>query len=290
MSRAEGRAGGGPETVEADLRRWVLVASEQLAAAGVPSPRYDAEVLAAHVHGVERGQLWRVRDLDERFWSYVERRRRREPLQHLLGRAWFRRVELLVGPGVFVPRPETEEVAGAAIQEACRLPSPVVVDLCTGSGALALAVVDECPSARVHAVELSADAFAWAERNLAGSGVDLRQGDMAGAFRDLDGRVDIVVSNPPYIPLGSVVRDPEVAAHDPAIALWSGEDGLDAIRVVERVAARLLRPGGLVVVEHADAQGESVPAVFASEAGWDDVSDHLDLTGRPRYTTARRAG
>ncbi len=274
--------------MDAELRRWVVQASERLAAAGVPSPRHDAEVLAAHAHGVERSQLWRVRELDGRFWTYVERRARREPLQHLLGRAWFRRVELAVGPGVFVPRPETEVVAGAAIDEARRLHRPVVVDLCTGSGAIALAVVDECSHAEVHAVELSPDSYAWARRNLAGAGVDLRLGDMADAFAELDGTVDVVVSNPPYIPIGAVVRDPEVAAHDPALALWSGADGLDAIRVVDGVAARLLRPGGLLVVEHADAQGESVPELLRAGAGWRDVRDHLDLAGRPRFATARR--
>jgi release factor glutamine methyltransferase len=141
----------------------------------------------------------------------------------------------------------------------------------------------------VHAVEADPDAFAWAVRNCAGSAVDLRLGDMVDAFHDLDGAVDVVVANPPYIPVGAVVRDPEVAAHDPSLALWSGADGLDAMRVVEAVAARLLRPGGTVVAEHADLQGRSAPEVFRHTACWVDVRDHADLAGRDRYLTASRA-
>jgi len=180
-------------------------------------------------------------------------------------------------------------VAGAAIEEARRLGgSPVVVDLGTGSGAIALSVADEVPGARVHAVEADPGAVAWAGRNLAGSGVELRTGDLADAFGDLDGTVDVVVSNPPYIPLDAVIRDPEVAAHDPAAALWSGPDGLDAMRAVERVAWRLLRSGGLVVAEHADLQGESAPRVFSTAGRWVDVRDPRDLAGRDRYLTARR--
>jgi release factor glutamine methyltransferase len=168
---------------------------------------------------------------------------------------------------------------------------PVVVDLCTGSGAIALSVATELPRAEVHAVELDPDAFAWADRNLAGSGVDLREGDMADAFPDLDGRVDVVVCNPPYIPLDAYDGVAlEARVHDPALALWSGDDGLDAIRVLERVAARLLRPGGHVGAEHADLQGESAPGVFAASGRWAGVRDHRDLAGRPRFLTARRAG
>ncbi len=273
--------------LERGVRRELVAAAERLAAAGVPSPRHDAEELLAHAHGVERRDLWRLTAVGEAFWPLVERRCRREPLQHVVGRAWFRHVSLAVGPGVFTPRPETELVAGAAIEEARRRPAPVVVDLCTGSGAIALSLADEVPAARVHAVELGGAAHAWAARNLAGSGVDLRHGDMDGAFPELDGTVDVVVSNPPYIPLGAVVRDPEVLEHDPPLALWSGEDGLDALRVVERTAARLLRPGGLLVAEHADLQGEAAPAVLAAAGRWADVADHDDLAGRPRYVTGR---
>jgi release factor glutamine methyltransferase len=271
------------------LRALLVTAADRLEAAGVPSPRFDAEELAAHSLGVRRQDLWRHEEPGADFESYVARRAAREPLQHITGLAYFRHLTLAVGPGVFVPRPETEIVAEAAIEAArAASPTPRVVDLGTGSGAIALSVADEAPGAEVHAVEADPAAHAWAARNCAGSGVDLRDGDMAESFRDLDGTVDVVVSNPPYIPVGAAVRDPEVAAHDPALALWSGDDGLDAVRVVEQVAARLLRPGGTVVVEHADLQGESAPAVFAGTGRWSEVRDHRDLAGRDRYLTATR--
>ena len=272
------------------LRQAVDRAEQTLAAAGVPSPRHDAEELAARSLGVERRDLWRFADVGTGFADAVDRRAAREPLQHITGRAAFRHLEVLVGPGVFVPRPETEVVAGAAIQ-ATRAAGPgaVVVDLGTGSGAIALAVAQEVPEARVHAVESEPAALAWAGRNLAGSTVRLHAGDMATAAAELDGAVDVVVANPPYIPDGAEVRDAEVASYDPAAALWAGQDGLDAIRVVERVAARLLRTGGAVVVEHADRQGVDAPDQFHVTGRWADVADHRDLTDRPRYLTARRA-
>ena len=271
------------------VQEAVRAAAGELAAAGVPSPRFDAEELAAFSLGVERRDLWRAPAVGPEFVSYVRRRVAREPLQHITGRAHFRHLTLAVGPGVFVPRPETEVVVDAVLAALRGASSPVVVDLGTGSGAIALAVAHEVPGARVHAVEADPAAHAWAARNAGGTTVDLRLGDMADAFPDLDGEVDVVVSNPPYIPVGAVVRDPEVATHDPALALWSGADGLDAVRVVERVAARLLRPGGTVVVEHADLQGESAPAVFAATGRWTGVADHRDLADRDRYLTARRA-
>jgi len=278
------------------VQESVRVAAGELAAAGVPSPQFDAEELAAFSLGVQRRDLWRASGVGPKFAAYVRRRAAREPLQHITGRAHFRDLTLAVGPGVFVPRPETEVVVDAVLAASRSADhadhgdhGPVVVDLGTGSGAIALSVVHELPGARVHAVEADPGAHAWAARNAAGTAVDLRLGDMADAFPDLDGTVDVVVSNPPYIPVGAVVRDPEVAAHDPALALWSGSDGLDAVRVVERVAARLLRAGGTVVVEHADLQGESAPAVFAATGRWTGVADHRDLAGRDRYLTARRA-
>ena len=273
-------------------------ATARLAEAAVPSPAYDADALLAHVLGVDRARLALVDEVaDEdaaRFESLVARRARREPLQHLLGSAGFRYVELAVGPGVFVPRPETELLAGWAVERAreraLEVGEPVVVDLCTGSGAIARAVADEVPSARVHAVELDPAAHAWAARNLAGTGVELRLGDMADAFDDLVGGVDVVTCNPPYIPLDAWESvAPEARNHDPQPALFSGDDGLDAIRVVTARAAQLLRPGGWVGVEHADVQGESAPAVFAGAGCFRDVRDHHDLAGRPRYVTARLA-
>jgi release factor glutamine methyltransferase len=286
----------GPPSGAADssgeLRAALDAAVDRLAVAGVPSPRFDAEELAAHALGVERPALWSAVSLGDAagaFAAYVDRRAAREPLQHITGRAFFRHLELAVGPGVFVPRPETELVAGAAIDAARATADPVVVDLGTGSGAIALAVATELPGSRVYAVEADPDAFAWAARNCSGSGIDLRQGDMADAFPDLDGTVDVVVSNPPYIPVGALIRDPEVATHDPSLALWSGVDGLDAMRVVEVVAARLLRPGGTLVAEHADLQGSSAPEVFRHTGRWVDVHDHHDLARRDRYVIATRA-
>jgi release factor glutamine methyltransferase len=272
------------------LQAALAEATARLESAGVPSARYDAEVLAAHSLGVDRRDLWRHAAPGEEFEGYVGRRAAREPLQHITGVAWFRHLTLQVGPGVFVPRPETEVVVDAVIAGLRDLVRPTVVDLGTGSGAIALAVATEVPGSRVHAVELDPAAHAWAARNCAGTAVDLRLGDMSTSFPDLDGTVDVVVSNPPYIPVDAVIRDPEVAAHDPAVSLWSGADGLDAMRVVERVAARLLRPGGLLVAEHADLQGGSAPAVFTRATGWRDVVDHRDLAGRDRYVTAVRTG
>lgn len=267
----------------------------RLREAGVASPERDADLLLAHVLDVALGRLPLVDDLtpqaQEQYAALLARRAAREPLQHLTGTAAFRHVELTVGPGVFVPRPETELLAGWAIEAAGSLERPaVVVDLCTGSGAIARAVADEVPTAEVHAVELDEGALAWAERNLSGTGVDLRHGDLATAFEDLRGTVDVVVCNPPYIPLEaweSVAA--EARDHDPHLALFSGQDGLDAIRVLEQRAAVLLRPGGVVGAEHADVQGESAPGVFAASGRWLDVTDHRDLAGRARYLTARLA-
>jgi release factor glutamine methyltransferase len=280
------------------MRRLLVAdAVRRLSDAGVTSPQTDAEILLAHVLEIDRSRLVLVDEVGDgeraTYDGLVGRRAAREPLQHLTGRAYFRHVELAVGPGVFVPRPETELLAGWAVERASALGpmrAPVVVDLGTGSGAIAKAVADEVPHARVHAVEMDEAAHGWATTNLAGTGVDLRLGDLGSAFDELAGTVDVVVSNPPYIPLDaweSVAI--EARDHDPALALWSGADGLDAMRVVEGRAALLLAPGGVVGVEHADAQGESAPAVFSSTGRWVDVRDQRDLAGRPRFVTARLA-
>jgi release factor glutamine methyltransferase len=294
-------------TAPTKRRQLIEEAAQRLRAGGVASPEYDAAELLAHVLGTGRPQLALVDEVSAAdaadYDALIARRAAREPLQHLTGVAHFRHVELAVGPGVFVPRPETELLAGWAIEalreaqapEAEPARSPIVVDLCTGSGAIAKAIKDEVPTAEVHAVELGEDAFPWAQRNLAGTGVDLRQGDMAVAFGDLDGTVDVVVCNPPYIPLEaweSVAA--EARDHDPHLALFSGQDGLDAIRVLERRAAQLLRPGGVVGFEHADEQGAAAadggaPGVFSTTGRWSDVRDNLDLAGRPRFVTARLA-
>jgi release factor glutamine methyltransferase len=271
------------------LRAAIAAAADRLARAGVASARHDAEALAAYVLGVDRKGLLNYDSADTAAYeALIDRRVAREPLQHLTGRAAFRRVELAVGPGVFVPRPESETTAGAAIDDAKQLDHPVVVDLYAGSGAIALSIADEAPAATVHAVEAHAEAFAWLRRNTAGTPVIIHHADVDGCLPELSGRVDIVVANPPYIPIGAVIRDPEVASHDPDEALWSGTDGLDAMRILEATAARLLVPGGVIVAEHADLQGDSAPALFEGSSRWLDVTDHQDLTGRPRYVTARR--
>ncbi|MFI6346742.1 peptide chain release factor N(5)-glutamine methyltransferase [Streptomyces sp. NPDC050560] len=278
----------------------VAQATQRLADAGVPSPRNDAEELAAYVHGVKRGELHTVKnaDFDARYWEAVARREAREPLQHITGLAYFRYLELRVGPGVFVPRPETESVVDWAIAavRAMDVVEPLVVDLCAGSGAIALAMAQEVPRSRVHAVELSEDALVFTRENVrrtesaGGSRVTVHQGDARTALPELTGQVDLVVSNPPYIPLTEwEYVAPEARDHDPDLALFSGEDGLDTIRGIERTAHRLLRPGGIVVVEHADTQGGQVPWIFSEEAGWADAADHPDLNNRPRFATARKA-
>ena len=290
----------------------IALATARLAEAGVDSPRTDAELIAANIHNVKRGELHTVPDseFDARFWVDVSRRANREPLQHITGRAFFRYLELDVGPGVFVPRPETEVMTGWAIDRlrAMDVAEPVAVDLGTGSGAIALSIAQEVPRARVHAVEADPLARGWAERNITryvdsytAGRVLLHAGDfVSGALAGespagldelapLAGRVDLVVSNPPYIPLGSVVP-PEVGEYDPPAALWSGSDGLVAIRAVERIARWLLRPGGLVAVEHGAQQGAAVYWVFAEEAGWRDTCNNKDLARRDRFVTATWPG
>jgi release factor glutamine methyltransferase len=313
--------------VSTQLLKW---AYEELADAGVASPQADAEVLLAHALGVDRSELRRLVVLGREvpddaagvFTGLVSRRAAREPLQHLTGVAAFRHLELAVGPGVFVPRPETEEVAQVAIDEAAKVVgeqgSAVVVDLCTGTGAIALAVATEVPGTRVHAVELDKDAHAWAERNVdalsaevarAGTEADIEpgapperivrlvKGDARTALYGIDGLADVVVSNPPYVPSDAVPVDPEVAEHDPAVALYGlGPDGLEVPRGITDAAARLLRPGGLYVMEHAEVQAEAARDMVAAARDADgrpvfgEPETRKDLTGRHRMVVARRLG
>lgn len=275
-------------------------ATRVLADAGVTDPTVDAELLLAHVLGTSRGgaQAAALRDdaLDDsahdRFAALIARRAGREPLQHLTGLAPFRHLELEVGPGVFVPRPETEVVAQLAIDalSAVPHPRPRAVDLGTGSGAIALAMATEVPRAEVWALERSADAHAWAARNVARYGGDnthLVHGDLADAPADLDGTVDVVASNPPYVPDDAIPRDPEVRLFDPPQALYGGPDGLDVVRVLSRTALRLLRPGGALVIEHGEWQGAPIRALLTAD-GWRGAATHPDLTQRDRATTAIR--
>lgn len=271
-----------------------------LASAGVPTPEVDAELLLGHVLGLSRGGVQAKAFTDTgvgvedvlAITELVERRAAREPLQHITGRAPFRSLELAVGPGVFVPRPETEGVAQLAIDAlvATAASSPVGVDLGTGSGAIALAMATEVPHATVYGVEVSPRAFVWTRQNFREVGADNARAvfvDLADALPELDGTVDVVVSNPPYIPLGMVPRDPEVRLHDPEIALYGGEDGMDAMRHVSKTALRLLRPGGTLVVEHGEQQAAQVAALLASD-GWRAIASHRDALGRDRATTALR--
>lgn len=275
-------------------------AAATLAAAGVPSPDADAELLAAHVLGVGRGELAaaalrgdRVPDAAERaVQDLVARRASREPLQHITGRAAFRHLDLRVGPGVFVPRPETEMVAQLAIDalRSAAIPAPVAVDLGTGSGAIALAVATEVPHAQVHAAENSVDAFVWAKENfaeVAAGNARLAFIDLADAFPELDGTVSVVVSNPPYVPDDAIPRDPEVRHWDPPAALYGGADGLDVVRVLSGVARRLLHPGGTLILEHGEWQGAPIRELLTAD-GWRAAATHPDLTMRDRATTALR--
>ncbi|MUL40067.1 peptide chain release factor N(5)-glutamine methyltransferase [Streptomonospora sp. PA3] len=276
----------------------VARATLRLAEAGVPSPRTDAEELAAFVHGVRRGELHEVADsdFDALYWECVARRAAREPLQHITGRAYFRYLELQVGPGVFVPRPETEIMVGWAIDtlRAMDVADPLVADLGTGSGAIAISIAQEVPRSRVHAVELDAEALNWAKRNIDASGhadrITAHQADMRSALAEFDGRLDLVICNPPYVPTAEAGQiPPEVVQHDPAPALWAGADGLDAIRDLEAVGRRLLRPGGAMAIEHGDGQGIDIPRLFPEERGWRDVRNRKDLAHRDRFVVMRRA-
>lgn len=280
------------------LASAIRAASQRLAAAGVPDPVVDAELLAGHVLGTSRGEVQaaviRGDEIGEHDASVladaVARREAREPLQHITGTAPFRHLELAVGPGVFVPRPETETVVQYAIDALLNSaePAPIGVDLGTGSGAIALAMATEVPHSRVFAAELSEDAFVWASRNVEGvDNLTLVQSDLRDAFPELDGAASVVISNPPYVPNAAIPRDPEVRLFDPALALYGGEDGLDIVRVLSSRALRLLHPGGLLIIEHGELQGESIRDILTQD-GWRATATHRDLTLRDRATTALR--
>jgi release factor glutamine methyltransferase len=281
------------------LRLAINEAERILAKAGVDSPRTDAELLASYVLGVERSRLPLVPLVDppvvDAIGKLVARRAQREPLQHLIGTAWMGNIEVAVGPGVFIPRPETELLAAWGLTVLQGVRSPVIVDLCAGTGVLALYMADARPDAVVHAVEIDSTALSWARRNsdlrveAGDTPIRLHYGDVTspGLLPDLDATVDLVLCNPPYVPVGTPVQ-PEVADHDPALAVFGGPDGLDIIRPVVTLAARLLRPGGWVGIEHDDTQGQSVPALLTTRRVLSEVEDHRDLAGRPRFSTARR--
>jgi release factor glutamine methyltransferase len=289
-----------PATLPATVDRIRADATARLTAAGIENAEVDADLLIGHVLGQSRGQVQSaaivgraVAGTDaEAIEALVIRRQKREPLQHITGRAPFRSLQLNVGPGVFVPRPETEGVAQIAIDALRSMadPEPTGVDLGTGSGAIALAMATEVPHAKVFACENSADAFPWTSRNFAevgASNATLVFADLAEAFPELDGTVSVVVSNPPYIPAGAIPRDPEVRLFDPAQALFGGEDGLDVVRLVSQTALRLLRAGGALVIEHGERQGAEIRGLLTAD-GWRATATHRDLTTRDRTTTALR--
>jgi len=281
------------------LRSAILAASGTLDEAGVPSPSVDAEELAAHLLGVSRTRLG-MTPLVESSWvqeydALVAKRAERIPLQYLLGTVQFGRATVAVGPGVFIPRPETESLVVWALDAIAGRENPVVIDLCTGSGAIALALSAARPDARVIAVERSPAALAWARRNIGehvgrgGRLVELRGGDITDQrlLADLDGTADLVTANPPYVPDGTQV-EPEVARFDPPEAVFGGADGLALIRPLISIAAGLLQVGGRLAIEHDDTHGETVPALLRARRVLTDVVEHPDLTGRPRFVTATR--
>ncbi|TJZ75710.1 peptide chain release factor N(5)-glutamine methyltransferase [Rhodococcus oryzae] len=283
------------------IRLAILEATTLLEEAGVHSPRTDAELLAAHVVGVERTRLGLVPLVDpevlERYRALVARRAERVPLQYLTGVSSMGDIDLQVGPGVFVPRPETELLFAWALAflEGHPAHPPVILDLCTGTGALALALANARPDAIVHAVELDPAALAWTRRNAEARATEgdtpitLHQGDVTdrSLLTELEGKVDVVVSNPPYIPEGAEL-DPEVAEFDPHLALFGGPDGLSVITPMVSNIARWLKIGGALAIEHDDTNGGQVAALLRERRVFGQVAEHPDLAGKPRFVVARR--
>jgi release factor glutamine methyltransferase len=273
-------------------------AAKQFEKVGIDSAVADAELLAGHILGLSRGGVQaacisglEISEADaDLIFSSCGRRQAREPLQHIIGLAYFRNLELQVGSGVFIPRPETEFVAQLAINEVLELDNPIAVDLGTGSGAIALAIATEVPRCTVFAVEKSPEALVYTQKNFqkyAGSNAHLSAGDLSDCFPELNGKVLLVVSNPPYIPEQAIPRDPEVRLFDPALALYGGADGMDLMHKVSDTAKRLLVPGGRLVVEHADSQGAQVRQLLLAD-GFTQVQSHQDLTGRDRAVSATK--
>jgi release factor glutamine methyltransferase len=277
------------------LRREIDSAAALLAEAGIDSARCDAEELAAHLAGTQRGRLRLLQPPGDEFFGHyhdvIAARSRRVPLQHLTGTVSFGPVDLHVGPGVFIPRPETEAILAWATAQGLPGPParPVIVDLCTGSGALAVALARHRPAARIVGIDDSDAALDYARRNAKGTNVELLQADVttAGLLPELDAQVDLVVANPPYIPDGAVL-EPEVAQHDPPHALFGGPDGMTVIAAVVDLAGRWLRPGGLFAVEHDDTTSSETVELVSGTSLFEDVQARRDLAGRPRFVTARR--
>ena len=276
-----------------EIRAAISTAARSLADAGISSAQVDAELLAAHVAGVDRSRLAFLEvpgEFTDRYRELVDARAKRIPLQHLTGVAPFGPLTLHVGPGVFIPRPETESMLEWATTAVENQRDPFIVDLCTGTGALAVALARQRPDATVIAVDDSADALRYASRNAAGTAVELVEADVTepGLLPGLEGRVDLLVCNPPYIPDGAEL-EPEVAEHDPHHALFGGADGMAVIRAVVELATRLLRPGGRFAVEHDDTTSRLTVEIVTATGLFDDIVQRADLAGRPRFVTAVRA-
>ena len=274
------------------------LATDKFSAAGVLSPSVDAELLGCFILEANRSELTLMAITGEsfpenklaEFLAAVQRREKREPLQHITGLAPFRHLELEVGPGVFIPRPETEQLVDFALQKIEAIQNPVIVDLCSGSGAISIALNTEVAGSTVYAVELSKDAFSFLTKNYQRYGLDpkaLRNENLTTALEELASGVDLVVSNPPYIPDAAVPIDLEVQLHDPALALYGGQDGLDVIRQISTRAWYLLRPGGHLVLEHAHTQAPAIGELLLNQ-GWQGVVSVSDLTGKDRMISAVR--
>lgn len=289
----------GPDSVAGVIRS----AAGRLSASGVDSAHVEAQLICAHVLGTERSRLMLVDDLDADAVARVDeivaaRVRDRTPLQYLLGRAVSGRLDLLVGPGVFIPRPETEllvEWTLKSLPAPNHGPAPIVVDLCAGSGTIALEIAHARPDVTVHAVELHEAALDWLRRNAAeraeagDTPVEVHHADATDPelLSHLRGRVSAVVSNPPYIPVTDDLPA-DVLAHEPPTALFGGSDGLVVVAPLTDVAAGLLTAGGCLAVEHDDTTGPAVAAVVSAQGDFGTVEQHTDLAGRPRFVTATR--
>ena len=283
--------------MELTFKEFLQGGKEQLARAGFAE--VEAEHLLAHTLGISRMDLHNpltvesalsaIGDLtivEETYWKLLDRRCAHEPLQYLTGVAYFRHLELKVGPGVLVPRPESELLVEAVLNHIEKMNGAVsVVDLGSGSGALALAIATEAPQTHVIAVEKSADAIHWLKENVSfiDEKVRILESDVATALEGV--KCDVVIANPPYIP-DSEVLPKDVATHEPAVALFGGPDGMRAPRLFIAAAARLLKPAGFLAIEHHETQAEEVGDVLTLE--FEDILLHKDLNGRPRFTTAVR--
>ena len=283
--------------MELTFKEFLQGGKEQLARAGFAE--VEAEHLLAHTLGISRMDLHNpltvenalsaigdMTIIEETYWKLLDRRCAHEPLQYLTGVAYFRHLELKVGPGVLVPRPESELLVEAVLQHIEKLPGAVsVVDLGSGSGALALAIATEATQTHVIAVEKSGEAIYWLKENVSfiNEKVRILESDVATALEGV--KCDVVIANPPYIPDDEVLPK-DVATHEPAVALFGGPDGMRSPRLFISAAARLLKPGGFLAIEHHETQAAEVGDVLTVE--FEDILLHKDLNGRPRFTTAVR--